>query len=185
MWTNLWDWLGKLPPGSASFIGTLTGSTLGLIAILLGALFNARLNRQRDGAVREADRIAVAAALYAELSNVHRGLVENAERLVTHPPAPGNGFVVPSPPVKIFPEMISKLGLLKPDTIGAVMTAYLLAEQYLDGLIHLGGRLVPNMPEGRQMVQLAAEHADTVRQMNLIKAGPVQEAMHALAAYLK
>ena len=66
--------------------------------------------------------------------------------------------MVPEPAVKIFPEMIPKLGLLRSDTIHAVMAAYLLAEQYLDGLILLGGTLLTDMPEGRQMVYLAAEH---------------------------
>jgi hypothetical protein len=36
------NWLGTLPPGSASFIGTLTRSFLSLVALLLGALFDAR-----------------------------------------------------------------------------------------------------------------------------------------------
>jgi hypothetical protein len=81
--------------------------------------------------------------------------------------------------------MIPKLGLLRSDTIHAVMAAYLLAEQYLDGLILLGGTLLTDMPEGRQMVYLAAEHADTVSKMNLVKAGPVKDAMQALAPYLK
>jgi hypothetical protein len=142
MSSGFWDWLAKLSPSAGSFVGTLTGSTLGLVAILIGALFNARLNRQRDEAIREADRIAIASALHAELSNVYRAFLENAESLVQRPPKPGNGFVVPEPAVKIFPEMIPKLGLLRSDTIHAVMVAYLLAEQYLDGLILLGGTLL-------------------------------------------
>ena len=65
---EFWDWLAKLSPGSAGFVGTFTGSTLRLLAILIGALFNARLNRRRDDDIREADRIATASALFAELS---------------------------------------------------------------------------------------------------------------------
>lgn len=185
MWSELWDWLAKLPPGSASFVGTLTGSSLGLLAILLGALYNARLNRKRDDALREADRIGLASALYAELSGVHRTFVENAEHLAKRPPKPGHGFVVPEPSVKLFPELISEIGLLNADTISAVMTAYLLTEQYLDGLILLGGRLRTDMPEGRRAVYLGAEQAEIVREMNEIKAGPVKDAMNALVPYLK
>jgi hypothetical protein len=185
MWTDFWDWLAKLPPGSASFIGTLTGSTFGLFAILIGALVNAHLNRRRDDAIREADRVALASALYAELSGVHRAFIENAEHLAKRPPEPGHGFAVPAPSVKIFTELISNLGLLKSDTISSVMTAYLLTEQYLEGLILLGGALQDNMPKDRQIVYLDAEHADTVRRMNEIKAGPVKEAMQALAPYVK
>jgi hypothetical protein len=78
MWTDFWNWLAALPAGSASFVGTLAGSTFGLIAILIGALVNAHLNRRRDDAIRDADGVAVASALYAELNGVHRALVENA-----------------------------------------------------------------------------------------------------------
>jgi hypothetical protein len=63
MWSGFWDWLAKLSPSTGSFVGTLTGSTLGLVAILIGALFNARLNRPRDEAIREADRIAIASSM--------------------------------------------------------------------------------------------------------------------------
>ena len=38
MWIAFWTWLAGLPQGSASFVGTLAGSSLGLIAILIGAL---------------------------------------------------------------------------------------------------------------------------------------------------
>ena len=119
------------------------------------------------------------------MTGVHRTFVENAASLAKRPPAPNEGFAVPGPSAKIFPEVILKLGLLRPDTIRTVMTAYLLTEQYLDGHILLGGTLQSNMPEGRQVVYLDAEHADTVRRMNEIKAGPIKEAMDALVPYLK
>ena len=187
MWwsSEFWDWLGKLPSGSASFLGTVTGSALGLFAVILGALYNARLNRQRDDAIREADRIAVASALVAELSNVHRTLVENSETFVERPPAPGEGLVIAGPTVKVFPKLMSNLGLLEPDTINTVMNAYLSTEDYLDRPILLGGKLQTNMPEGRQMVYLSAAQADSVRRLNLFRTGPIKVAMTALAPYLK
>ncbi len=49
-------------------LGTLIGSSLGLIAILAGALFNAQLNRKRDDLLRENDASALRAALIAELT---------------------------------------------------------------------------------------------------------------------
>jgi hypothetical protein len=48
------------------------------------------------------------------------------------------------------------MGLLRPDTIQTVMGAYVLTEQYFDGLILLGGKLLPDMPEGRELVYLDA-----------------------------
>lgn len=185
MWTCFWDWLGKLPPSSASFVGTVTGSTLGLIALLLGALFNAHLNRKRDDALRDAERIAVASALCAELLGIRRSLIENAQHLTDKPPASDAGFVVPEPSIKVLPEMLSKIGLLRSDTIRKVMDAYVLTEQYLEGLILIGGTLQSKMPNGRQLIYLDAEHAKFVVEFNQTRAGIVKEAIDAVAPYLK
>lgn len=152
MWDEFWKWLGALPPGSASFVGTLIGWFLGLLALLLGALFNAHLNRKRDDTLRDADRIAVASALYAELSALHRALVDNAKFLEEKPPDAEGGFMVPQLTIKILPEMLPKIGLFKSNVIRKVMDAYLLYEQYLEGLILADGQLQANMPEGRQLV---------------------------------
>jgi hypothetical protein len=72
----MWDWVATLPSGSASFLGSLVGSGIGLIALLIGAFVNASLNRRRDERLREEDRLAVASTLYAELKGVHRTLGE-------------------------------------------------------------------------------------------------------------
>jgi hypothetical protein len=73
------NWLTTLPQSSATFLGAVTGSFLGLLAILLGALFNAHLNRVRDDKLREIDRIALARSIYAELTSVRRTLLDNAQ----------------------------------------------------------------------------------------------------------
>jgi hypothetical protein len=185
MWTCFWDWLAKLPPSSASFVGTLTGSTLGLVALLLGALFNARLNRKRDDALREADRLALATALHAELSGLHRSFVENAQHLIDSPPADGAGFVVPAPTIRIFQEMLPKIGLLRTDTIKAVMGAYILTEQYHYKLVLLGGRLEPGMPEGQQLVYVGSEHTKMVGALNDVTAIAVKAGIDSLTPYLK
>ena len=181
MWTCFWDWLGKLPASNASFIGTLTGSALGLIALLLGALFNAHLNRRRDDTLREADRTAVVAALRAELAGIHRTLIENAKRLIDKPPTEHEGFVVPdlSHSVLVFAHVLPKLGLLKSDTIRKIMDAYILVDQYSEGLILLGGRLQTNMPENRRAIYLDARHAETVTAINRHRAQAIQEAIDA------
>jgi len=54
-------------PGLATFFGALMGSTIGLLAILAGAMFNARLNRRQHDRERDEDRRALAAALYGEI----------------------------------------------------------------------------------------------------------------------
>jgi hypothetical protein len=185
MWACFWDWLAKLPQGSASFVGTLAGSSLGLIAILIGALVNASLNRRRDDRLRDDDRIALTSTLYAELLGIHRALIENAQHLTDKPPDAGGGFMVPEPSVKLLPEMLSKIGLLSSDTIRKVMDAYVLTEQYLEGLILAGGTLQSGMPENRQLVYLDAHQAKFVIEFNRVKASVVKEAIDALAPYLK
>jgi hypothetical protein len=185
MWKGFWDWLATLPQGSASFVGTLTGSTLGLIALLLGALFNAHLNRRRDDRLRDEDRVALASALFAELSGIHRTLIENAQHLTGRPPNSSGGFVVPEPSMKLLPGTLPKIGLLQSETIRKVMDAYVLTEQYVEQLILLGGRLQSNMPENRRLVYLDATHAKFVVELNRIRAGVVKEAIDALSPYLK
>jgi hypothetical protein len=187
MWRCFWDWLAALPPSSASFVGTLTGSSFGLIALLLGALFNAHLNRKRDDNLREVDRVAVASAIYAELSSVHRTLLENAKRLTDNPPSAGEGFMVPdlAHSVQIFSHMLPKLGLLRADTIRTVMDAYVLIKQYAEGLILLGGAMQPNMPEDRRLIFMTAERAKIVTAINEERARAIKEAIDALAPYLR
>jgi hypothetical protein len=77
----MWDWLSHLSQGQASFLGSLTGAAIGLIALLLGALFNAHLNRRRDDRLRREDQRAVATALRAELEGLSRIFNDNAEDL--------------------------------------------------------------------------------------------------------
>src|SRR5262245_17797794 len=81
-WTlSFWQWLETASQGQASFVGTLTGSFFGLVALLLGALFNAHLNRRRDDRIREEDQRAVATALRTELEGLRRTLSDAAETL--------------------------------------------------------------------------------------------------------
>ena len=65
------------------------------------------------------------------------------------------------------------------------MDAYVLTEQYLEGLILVGGKLQTGMPENRQLVYLDAHLAAFVIEFNQTRATVVKEAMEALAPYLK
>lgn len=183
MWDSFWSWLDKLPTGSASFVGTLTGSSFGLLAILAGALFNAHLSRNRDDAIRNANRIALASALQAELRGIHRTLIENAQGLEERPPS--EGFVVPRLTVKILPEVLDNIGILKPETIRPVMDAYILTEQYVDRLILLGGSLHPHMPIDRQLVYLDAQKTNDIIAFNKATADGVKNGIDALTPYLE
>ena len=117
MGSGFFVWLNQQPPGTASFIGAMAGSTLGFLALLAGAPFNARLNRLRDDRQRQHERTALATALCAELQLIREILVENC--VVVGEPNQGDGFFVPSPTVQIMPELMDRIGLLKSETIKA------------------------------------------------------------------
>src|SRR5262249_60880753 len=109
--TTWWDWLGTLSQGQATFLGSLVGAFVGLLALLLGALFNAHLNRKRDDRLRAEERRSAAVALRAELAGCRHSLVENSERLSHAQEHPG-AFLVPdlARAIRIWPHMIPKLG---------------------------------------------------------------------------
>lgn len=180
---DFWTWLGTLPPSSASFLGTLTGSGLGLFALLIGALFNAHLNRKRDQRLRADDRKAITAALRAELAGILHALDENALKLANDPPKPGAAFMVPDVmhQVQVMPHVLPKIGLLDLDTIRAVMDAYALLGQYIDGLIIMGGSLRAELPKDRRVVLMSGTQTDKVVIYNRNTAGVVRSAIDSLS----
>jgi hypothetical protein len=86
--SDFWQLLQNASQGQTTFLGSRIGSSIGLIALLLGALFNAHLNRRRDNRLRREEREAVAAALLAELEGLRNNLKSeeiDLERLREHP----------------------------------------------------------------------------------------------------
>ena len=158
-----------------------------MIALLLGALFNAHLNRKRDDNLRDIDRVVLAKSIYAELTGVHRTLLENAQRLTDNPPKGSEGFMLPDlhHSVQVFTHMLPKIGLLRADTVRKVMDAYVLIEQYAEGMIFLGGTMQPNMPENRRVIFMDAIHAKPVAAINQARADFIKDAIDALAPYLE
>ncbi len=163
MFSQLLDWIASLSPSVASFVGTLTGSTLGLLALLLGALFNAHLNRKRDDRLREDEARAARRAIGAELSGIHDTLTRNADDLAN----PKGSFAVPdiAHQVRVFPAMVPKLGLLGVDRARAAIDAYAMVEQYCEALLLKGGELYARHP-GRRMMMMPKEAAAGVARHN-------------------
>jgi hypothetical protein len=85
---ELLQWLEGLKGGAPTVIGALVGSVIGFAAIVLGALFNARLNRLRDDNLRRVETRAIAAALRAELAGIRETLKMNSQKLKDDPPSP-------------------------------------------------------------------------------------------------
>src|SRR5262249_20028729 len=134
MLSNFWQWLHNTSPGQATFVGALTGSLIGFLALLGGALFNAHLNRKRDDRLRKEERRAVATALRAELAGCRRALLKNTQDLSTSGRAAHAVLVTPdlAHSVRIMPHMIPKLGLLDEKTIDKVANAYLAIDEHAD-----------------------------------------------------
>jgi hypothetical protein len=161
---TMWEWLQSLSGGAADFLGSLTGAAIGLLAIVVGALFNASLNRKRDDRLRGEEARSVASALKAELSGINRTLLTNAETLGT----PLGGFMTPdlSQSVRIGPAMLSKIGLFDTETIQTVLDAYIIVDQYAEQLILLGGTLSGRFPAHRRPIFMQREQAGHVATMN-------------------
>jgi hypothetical protein len=121
----MWEWLHDASPGEATFLGSLTGSSIGLVALLLGALFNAHLNRRRDDQLRREEQRTVATALHAELVG-WRDRLQSTIALMRSEPEVGRPVLT----ARLFPDMIPKLGFLPSATIQNVVAAYDQADWY-------------------------------------------------------
>jgi hypothetical protein len=183
IWIEFWKWFGALPASSASFLGTLTGSSFGLIALLLGALYNAHLNRKRDDRLRRTETRALAAALRAELVGRSQSLLDNAKRLKEG--VKTEYFIVPdiSQSNRVMLAVTDKLGLLDEDTIRDVINAYVVIEQHCDRLILDGGQMMNNLPQHRRSVKLNASLAPKAIGESLGVNDVIQKAIKSLDAY--
>jgi len=176
----IWDWLVNLPSGAASFVGTLAGSSFGLIALLVGALFNARLNRKRDDRIRDEEGRAIRTALKAELSGIYDSLIRNADMLEQDPPT--GDFTVPDPThgVRVMPVLLPKLGLLGEATIRMTLDVYVSLDQYAEGMLLMGGRIMEGNREGRILIGMPGKRAKAVAGTNRNMAAMLKTAIDEL-----
>jgi hypothetical protein len=176
------EWLEGLKGGAPQVIGACTGAAIGLIALMLGALFNAHLNRRRDDELRRLDTRATAASLRAELSSMEETVTVNAGDLDNTK----EDFYLPdlSHSVRILPSVLPKMGLFDADTIKEVIEAYIVVEQYGENLIVLGGKLSTEIPNHRRIIFMPMVRAKTIAKMNRELAERVTKAKQALNRYL-
>jgi hypothetical protein len=185
MWTGFWDWLGSLPPSSASFVGSLTGATFGLGAIIVGALFNAFLNRRRDDRLRKIEARTLAVALKAELTGIKQSLIENADGLEEK--ANSRDFAIPdiATTVRIMPEMLSKLGLLDPATVQKVIAAHGVIERYAEHCLRMDENAeLLKTPSRRALIQMSGGSAKKVARLNRTLVTVIDQALVGLDDYL-
>ena len=116
-----------------AWIGNVIGSSIGLLAILLGALWNAHLTRKRDRLLHEEEKSVLQAALAVELSVV---LEMAAGRFMQAVFSRGNlsheMFEALKPPaLMLWPKLCDRLGLLEGPISVDVIKAFALMEWHL------------------------------------------------------
>lgn len=181
------EWLEGLKGGAPTVIGALVGSLIGFLTLVLGALFNAHLNRKRDDRLRQLETRGVAVALRAELAGIAESLTENSKKLRDDPPTSNESFFIPdlAHSVRMFQELASKVGLLG-DTliITEVVSAYVVIDQYCETLLMPGGRLGTNMPEHRRIIAMPHQRAASVADINDQVAARLQNVIKVLNRFL-
>jgi hypothetical protein len=109
------------------------GSVFGFGALTWGALYNYRLGRKRDDAIREKEALSVALGLYSEINLISNELASLANSiggwyvrngisgndLPTH--FAGN-FVLPDP--TLFKALSAKIGMLSPEILKPITRFY-------------------------------------------------------------
>jgi hypothetical protein len=178
----MWGWLDHLSNGAATFLGALAGAGLGLVAILLGAMYNAHLNRKRDDRLRNKEAEAVALALREELQMVQAALLQNAK---VYRDSPNQNSAGPdlAHRIKVFPHVIQKLGLLNKEAIAPVIEAYVMIEQHGESLFMLGAQL--KEVSGRRLYILSPEAASHAAKMNERLAEDLKKAIDLLSKGLR
>jgi hypothetical protein len=182
MFAAFWNWIGTLPSSSASFLGTVTGSALGLCALLIGALFNAHLNRRRDDAIRNMDRKALAAALRAELSSIKDTLTDNVAQIAKDLPPIDGSFVIPDLMHSsiVFEHTLPKIALLAPKTIRQVLDAYIVLAELFDRINLIGEIARKEGIQHRRLMRIPATKAHSFETILRSGLGPVGLAIEAL-----
>jgi hypothetical protein len=140
----MFEWLSAQSPSVATFLGTLMGSSLGLVALLIGAFVNASLNRARDDRLRREEARSIISALTGELTGIRvafGGLAEQLEK-DTAPDPSWPEILVPdlTKLVRVMPTLLPKFGFLSPDTVRQVIDVYVTVEQFRPTVLLLGGK---------------------------------------------
>jgi hypothetical protein len=186
----MWEWLQGLNGGAANFVGAIAGSAIGLMALLIGALFNAHLNRFRDDRLRKEEARAVAAALLAELEGVGRELQRAffESRSTSADGETKGGFWVPDlkPTIRLMPVMLPKLGALPVDAIAVVVDAYLAIDKHHENLYFIArGGQHKEIPYIAGDIRFPLIQKPLVRSMRKELVEKIEKAVESLKPYAR
>ena len=181
----IWEWVQGLSGGAATVVGTATGSFLGLLTLLLGALYNARLNRKRDDRIRAEERRGVAAALRAELSGIVKIIEGNVTALRENPPEADEGFLASDLAqfVRVMPQVLPKIGLLDAETIRTTMQAYSMIDELFAKYMILSGSAPNETLKKMGRMYIAGNLTEKIIQMNEVVLSDLQDAIMRLRAF--
>ena len=137
---HVFDWVQNLQGAWLTLLGSAFGSTLGIISLLIGALYNARLNRKAEQRRELNDRFGIAEALIAEVVSVKQTIDRAAAEL--RDPAQGNVQALmpdPCPDRGVFDKFLSKIELFDENTIRIVTELYAVLNEYCIQVVVRGG----------------------------------------------
>ena len=121
----MWQWLSQLEGAQSGLVGSFAGFVFGITALILGALFNFRLNRRRDALLQAEEADAVAAALFGEIILIRKELARTANLVARREMANGSfdkhflELIRLQDPL-LYKALANKLGLLDPAIILAI-----------------------------------------------------------------
>ncbi|TGX53566.1 hypothetical protein E5A73_12110 [Sphingomonas gei] len=136
------SWYGELK----SWQGAL-GSLFGFVLLIVGALYNFRLNRRRDALLRHEEAQSTVSALYAEMTLLRRECARIARLVTNRYNDHGLGRIrgeeafdrhflemLTLPEPVLYPALASKVGLLPPDLALALVSFYSDFEEVRAGI---------------------------------------------------
>lgn len=130
-----WTDIVAQPPSAAAFLGALAGG--GLLAIILGAVINAELNRRRDDRLPDQEARALCLALASELRAVSSTAKAPAKWLAS---ITTTGMVVAGlkllepPATPDFANTTDKIGFLPEPALDEIMATQMYIQQVGSGI---------------------------------------------------
>lgn len=111
-------------------IGTALGSAIGLVAILLGALYNAKLTRKRDDRIMNDEAKAIAAAIGAEMKVYTEHLCGRLAQASIGGEGRTAGIIEAMRPLRpvVWPSLAGRVGELGAETSEKVVSSWMLLQ---------------------------------------------------------
>ncbi|MBY5772992.1 hypothetical protein HFN63_23255 [Rhizobium leguminosarum] len=128
---SAFDWIQELQGGWPELLGSLAGAAIGLFALMLGALYNARLTRMAERDRERNDKFGIIEALVAEISLVKVTLDKATTELRTVAAGQGDFYIPdPYPGIGIFQKFLDRIELFDEGTIRSISELYSVLDEY-------------------------------------------------------